>query len=143
MSSLTFRYRYDGTPTRILDDFGWLEMRVVTESRSGVGGFWVQWQDVKEFGEKLSMYPIDPDASICEQWGYSENGEYEKVLGVKITPANARGDISIRVEIADQYNPADCVKTSFQTNYTDLAVFQIEIGKLMAGEIEEAHLSGR
>ncbi|KQN10036.1 hypothetical protein ASE85_03670 [Sphingobium sp. Leaf26] len=143
MASLTFLYRYDGTPRLILDDFGWLEMRVVTENRSGAGGFWVQWQNVKEFGEKLSTYPIDPDAPICEQWGYSENGAYEQVLGVKIAPANKRGDLSVRVEIADQHNPTDCVKTSFQTNYSNLATFQLEIARLMAGEIEEAGLSGR
>lgn len=143
MSFLTLLYRYDGTPSLILDDFGWLEMRVVTENRSGVGGFWVQWQDVKEFGEKLSTYPIDPDAPIYEHWGYSENGEYEKVLGVRIAPVNVRGDLSVRVEIADKDDPTDCVKTSFQTNYPDLATFQLEIAQLMAGEIEEARLSGR
>ncbi|MBU7589493.1 MAG: hypothetical protein KAF42_09810 [Sphingopyxis terrae] len=143
MSFLAFRYRYDGTPTNVRDDFGWLEMRVVTESRSGVGGFWVQWQDVKEFGEKLSAYPIEPNAPLSEQWGYSQDDQYEKVLGVQITPANARGDLKVRVEIADQDDPTDCVKTSFQTNYSDLAAFQLEIAQLMAGEIEEARLSGR
>ncbi len=116
---------------------------MVTESRSGVGGFWVQWQDVKEFGEKLSAYPIDPNAPLTEHWGYSENGEYEKVLGVEIAPADPRGGLKVRVEIVDQDDPTDCVKTSFQTNYPDLAAFQLEIAQLMAGEIEEARLSGR
>lgn len=116
---------------------------MVTESRSGVGGFWVQWQDVKEFGERLSAYPIEPNAPLSEQWGYSQDDQYEKVLGVQITPANARGDLKVRVEIADQDDPTDCVKTSFQTNYSDLAAFQLEIAQLMAGEIEEARLSGR
>jgi len=143
MNFLAFRYRYDGTPTQILDDLGWLEMRVVTENRSGVGGFWVQWQDVKEFGEKLSAYPIGSDAPLSEEWGYSQNGKYEKVLGVVISAVNARGDLAVRVEIADQDDPADCVKTSFQTHYSDLATFQLEIAQLMAGEIEEARLNGR
>lgn len=142
MSFLTFRYRYDGTPTHVLDDFGWLEMRVVTESRSGVGGFWVQWQDVNEFGEKLSAYPINPNAPLAEQWGYSKNGKYEKILGVEIAPANTRGDLTVRVEIADTDDPSDCIKASFQTKYPDLAAFQIEIAQLMAGEIEEARLKG-
>jgi len=143
MSYLTFRYRYDGTPTNILDDFGWLEMRVVTENRSGTGGFWVQWQDVKEFGEKLSVYPIDCDAPLSEEWGYSQNGKYEKIMGVIIAPANARGDLLVRVEIADRDDPTDRVKASFQTNYPDLAAFQLEVARLMAGEIEEARLSGK
>jgi hypothetical protein len=143
MSFLTFRYQYDGTPTDVLDDFGWLEIRVVTESRSGVGGFWAQWQGVKEFGEKLSVYPIDPGAPLAEEWGYSENGKHETILGIKIAPANVRGDLTVRVEIADQDDPSDCVKTSFQTNYPDLAAFRLEIAQLMAGKIEEARLSGR
>ncbi|WP_062186763.1 hypothetical protein [Sphingopyxis sp. C-1] len=143
MSFLTFRYKYDGTPTHVLDDFGWLEMRVVTERRSGIGGFWVQWQDVKEFGDTLGVYPIAPRAPLSCEWGYGVGDGYEKVLGIEIAPANARGDLVVRVEIADKDDPSDCVKTSFQTNYPDIAAFKLEIAQLMAGALEEARLQGR
>jgi hypothetical protein len=143
MSYLIFRYQYEGTPTHILDDFGWLEMRVVTERRSGFGGFWVQWQEVKEFGETLDTYPIETNAPLSTEWGFSENGAYEKVLGIEIGPANTRGDLIVRIEIADQHDPSDRLKASFQTNYPDLATFQTEVARLMAGEIEEARLQGQ
>ena len=143
MSYLTFRYKYDGTPTHILDDFGWLEMRVVTQRLSGVGGFWVQWQDVKEFGETLDTYPIDTNAPLSAEWGFGENDAYNKVLGIEIAPANKRGDLVVRIKIAAQDNPSDYIKTSFQTNYPDLTTFQTEVARLMVGEIEEARLQGQ
>lgn len=57
MAKLTLRYRYDpsyfdNTLTR--DDFGRLSVTAETKLFSGKGGFWVQWQDVAEFGEALS-----------------------------------------------------------------------------------------
>jgi hypothetical protein len=66
-NSLTLTYTCTGDSN---DDFGWLGVAVVGERSSGRGGFWVQWQDVKEFGEKLSAYPIQPEAPIKAEWGY-------------------------------------------------------------------------
>ena len=63
MSKLTLRYQYDASfsdPTQPRDDFGWLSVRVETDRFSGNGGFWVQWQDVKEFGEALNVFPLRP-----------------------------------------------------------------------------------
>ena len=57
----SFRYQHDGDPN---DDFGWLAVEVKGEQFSGKGGFWVQWQDVREFGEKLASYPILQDAPV-------------------------------------------------------------------------------
>ena len=142
MSHLAFRYQYDGSPSLVLDDFGRLEMKVITESRSGQGGFWVQWQDVKEFGETLSTFPIDDHKPINAEWGYTENGVYERVLSVTIAPAEARGALRVRVEIADEHDPSDHVRASFRTSYAALAAFQTEVARLMAGEIEQAVLKG-
>lgn len=47
-ASLTFQYDFSGDPN---DDFGWLTIELVGGGFSGKGGFWVQWQDVSEFGE--------------------------------------------------------------------------------------------
>lgn len=142
MSQLAFRYQYDGTPKLVLDDFGRLEMQVTTEARSGQGGFWVQWQDVKEFGETLGTFPILEEKPISAEWGYTENGLYERVLSVTIAPADARARLSVRVDIADEHDPSDRVRATFQTSYADLSAFQIEVAKLMAGEIEQAILRG-
>jgi hypothetical protein len=53
-----------------------------TASRDG-GGFWVQWQDVKEFGESLSTYPIEPDAPLKAQWGYEMQEDDDLILSVE------------------------------------------------------------
>ncbi|MEI4508219.1 hypothetical protein WBQ88_12810 [Sphingopyxis sp. CCNWLW253] len=143
MAHLSFRYRYDGTPQNILDDFGRLEMRVSTDGFSGAGGFWVQWQDVKEFGESLGTYPISADAPLSAQWGYNMQEEDDLILKVEIAAANARGDLRVGVEIADENNQPDRVRTSFNTNYTDLVSFRSELAQLMSGEIDEAVLTGR
>jgi hypothetical protein len=143
MTHLSFRYRYDGTPQNILDDFGRLEVQVSTACFSGTGGFWVQWQDVKEFGESLHTYPISADRPLSAQWGYNMQEEDDLILKVEIKPANARGDLRVGVEIADDHNQSDRVRTSFTTNYPDLVAFQSQIAQLMAGEIDEAVLSGR
>ena len=143
MYLLTFRYRYDGTPQNILDDFGRLDVRVSTACFSGTGGFWVQWQDVKEFGASLGTYPISADAPLAAQWGYNMQEGDDLILKVEIAPANASGDLKVAVEIADDNNRSNRVRTSFTTNYPDLLSFQSQIAQLMTGEIDEAVLSGR
>jgi hypothetical protein len=50
-TSLTFGYQFSGDPS---DNFGWLNVDAVDDHFSGKGGFWVQWQDVKELGEALT-----------------------------------------------------------------------------------------
>lgn len=67
MNKLTFRYQYDSSffePMKVRDDFGRLSVEAQTDSFSGAGGFWVQWQDVREFGEALTTYPITADSPI-------------------------------------------------------------------------------
>ena len=64
MSKLTLRYKFDASffdASLTRDDFGYLSIDVETDRISAKGGFWVQWQDVKEFGEALGRYPIGDD----------------------------------------------------------------------------------
>jgi len=91
----------------------------------------------------LHTYPISADRPLSAQWGYDMQEEDDLILKVEIIPANARGDLRVGVEIADEHNQTDRVRTSFTTNYPDLVAFQHQIAQLMAGEIDEAVLSGR
>lgn len=138
MSKLALRYRFDDA-----DDFGWLDIAVTTEKFSGRGGFWVQWQDVREFGEKLSTYPIKPDAPLSAAWGYGMQEGHDLVVSVEIAPANATGDLRVRVELADYTEQSERVRASFVTNYPDLEQFGIAIASLMDRKSDEAVLSGR
>jgi len=138
MSDLTFRYRFDDA-----DDFGWLDVAVATDKFSGRGGFWVQWQDVREFGEKLVAYPIEPDAPVSAAWGYEMLEGDDLVVGLEIAPANATGDLRVQVELADYTEKSERVRTSFVTNYPDLEQFRKAIASLMDRKADEAILSGR
>jgi hypothetical protein len=138
MSKLTVRYRFDDT-----DDFGRLDVAVTTDKFSGRGGFWVQWQDVREFGEKLSTYPIKADAPLRAAWGYEMHEGDDLIVSIQVAPANPTGDLRVRVELADEDGRSDRVRTSFVTNYPDLEQFRVALAALMDGKADEAVLTGR
>jgi hypothetical protein len=143
-TSLSFSYQWSGDPN---DDFGWLDVKVIGDKFAGHGGFWVQWQDVKEFGEDLSAYPILPDAPIKAAWGYEWGGD-SLVVSVEVAPADKRGNLSVQVWLRDYVEngdgaPQNCVRTTFQTNYPEIENFRIAIAALMDGKAKEAVLVGQ
>ncbi len=142
MGQLTLKYRYDESffdARLVRDDFGWLELSVATDRFAGSGGFWVQWGQVREFGESLSAFPIAPDAPVSAEWGAGD----AVILGVTISPANATGDLRVRVEIADSFEPVRRVCTTFLTHYPDIEAFGRAIARHMDGKLDEAILRGR
>ncbi|WP_404366801.1 hypothetical protein AB5I39_11550 [Sphingomonas sp. MMS24-J45] len=145
MSKLTLSYQYDSSffdPKKPRDDFGWLGARVETDRFSGNGGFWVQWQDVREFGEALSAFPITADHPIVAQWGYDMQTGDDLILRIEIVPADKRGNLAVHFEVADYALPQNRARGSFTTNYTNLAAFRADIASLMDREAEEAILVG-
>jgi hypothetical protein len=136
MSQLVFRYDFDAAD-------GWLDVAVTSAKFSGQGGFWVHEQDVREFGERLSTYPIRPEAPLTAAWGYKMLEGDDLVVGVEIVPVNPRGDLLVRVELADYVEPTKRVRTSFLTNYPELDRFRTAIASLMERTTDEAVLSGR
>jgi hypothetical protein len=143
-NSLTLTYTCTGDSN---DDFGWLGVAVVGERSSGRGGFWVQWQDVKEFGEKLSAYPIQPEAPIKAEWGYDPWEGDALVVSIEIAPAGKRGDLAVKVWLRDHMEmgegePSECLRTTFITHYPELEAFRVQIANLMEGKAEEATLLG-
>ena len=138
-ATLRFRYDFSDDPD---DDFGWLMIEIVSGGFAGKGGFWVQRQDVKDFGESLSAFPIADDASLGAQWGFDKREGEDLRLKVQITPANNRGDLNVSAEVADYLTPSQRVRTSFLTNYPDLEAFKASISKLMSRDADEATLLG-
>ena len=146
MSKLTLRYQYDANlfdPKQPRDDFGWLSVQVRTDRFSGDGGFWVQWQDVKEFGEALNVFPIAADRPIVAQWGFDMQEGDDLRLRIEIAPANNRGDLCVRFEVADYNEPSNRTRGYFTTNYPDLGAFRGGIARLMDRQADEATLTGR
>src|SRR5262245_53706859 len=115
MKQLTLRYEFDAK-----DDFGWLDVDVRTERFSGRGGFWVQWQDVEEFGQSLRTDPVQADAALRGAWRFEPWEGDALIVRIEVAPANARGDLKVDVEVADHIEPAERVRTSFLTNYPQL-----------------------
>ncbi len=95
-------------------------MSVVTDRFSARGGFWVQWQDVKEFGEALNTFPISAAHAVVAQWGYDEQEGDDLILRLEVGPADKRGNLAVRFEVADDYEPANRARGSFLTNYLTL-----------------------
>ena len=146
MSQLALRYEYDASffnQKLTRDDFGRLSISVNTDRFSGRGGFWVQWQDVKEFGEALTVFPIKVGEPISTQWGYNMQEGEDLILRIEIAPANGRGDLKVQFEIADEFETRERVRGSFLTNYPDLDAFRLAIATLMNNEADEAVLTGR
>mgnify|MGYP001596760088 CR=1 FL=1 len=148
MSKLILQYQYDASffntkPNQIRDDFGRLSVAAETDRFSGKGGFWVQWQDVKEFGEALETYPIQEDHPVIVQWGFDMQQGDDLILRLEIAPADKRGNLAVSFEIADDYEPRHRVRGSFLTNYPDLTAFRVGIAQLMNREVEKAILSGQ
>jgi hypothetical protein len=140
MSQLTFRYEHSGDPD---DSFGWLGVEVATERFWARGGFWVQWQDVEEFGQSLRTYPIPAEAPLSGAWGYEPWEGDALVVNIQIAPANRRGDLKVSVDLADYVDAAERLRTSFLTNYPELEAFSASIDRLMKREVAEAVLPGR
>lgn len=146
MAKLTLRYRYDPSyfDNRLTrDDFGRLSVTAETKLFSGKGGFWVQWQDVAEFGEALRRFPITANEPISVQWGFEMQEGDDLILRMEVCPADKRGNLLIKFELADDYEPQDRIRGHFVTNYPDLSRFSDEIARLMSNEVEEAVLHGQ
>ncbi|WP_294336131.1 hypothetical protein [uncultured Sphingomonas sp.] len=146
MSKLALRYEYDASfyDNRLTrDDFGRLSIAVETDRFSAKGGFWVQWQDVVEFGDALSCYPIPAPDGITAEWGFDLQEGDDLILKIQIVPADKRGGLIARFEVADDYEPQYRARGYFLTNYSDLDTFRAEIARLMKGEIDTATLLGQ
>ncbi len=146
MSKLTLRYRFNASffdTSLIRDDFGYLSVDVETDRISAKGGFWVQWQDVKEFGEGLGVFPVSENQSVVAQWGFDMQEGDDLKLRLEVVPADKRGNLFLRFEIADDDEPEDRARGRFITNYPDVDAFRREIAGLMKNEVEEAVLNGR
>lgn len=137
MSSLTVTYEHS-----LDDDFGRLRLALETRDFTGRGGFWVQWQDVEEFAESLSVYPLPSANPPRAQWGFEKLEGDDLIIGLELKPADTRGTLLVSVELADDFEPRRRVRSDFTTHYPQLEAFQQALMKLMRREAQEAVLSG-
>jgi hypothetical protein len=146
MSQLAFSYKYDAgffDAKLDRDDFGWLAVSMSSDHFQGRGGFWVQWQDVREFGEALAAFSISPDAPIVAQWGYNAQEGEDLIIRVEIAPADLRGNLRVSFGIADLHETQNRLRSAFLTNHPDVLAFSRQVAELMDGKLIEAILQGR
>jgi hypothetical protein len=124
------------------DNFGWLELEVRTADFRGRAGTWVQWQDLDEFADTLSLYPIRAEAPLRGEWGRDPHISGEGNLAVAIEPANRRGGLDVKIALAS-YHPEvrDRIRTGFRTGYAELQDFARSLKLMVRKETDEAVLS--
>ena len=146
MSKLILQYKHDASffDTKLRrDDFGRLSITVEIGRFSGRGGFWVQWQDVKKFGEALSTFPIAEGKPIIAQWGYDAQQGDDLILRLEVAAADKQGNLSVQFEVADDQRPRNRMRGYFLTNYPDLEAFRHGIAQMVCAGAEEAVLTGQ
>lgn len=145
MNRLILKYRHDKSyfdKSLDRDDFGRLTLRVETEAFAGEGGFWVQWQDVVEFGQSMNAFPIQPDNPIVRQWGYEMQEGDDVIIRISIGPKNTTGDLLVSVVVADDHDQSQRLTVSFRSGYPALDTFREDIARMMKREITQAVLKG-
>jgi len=82
---------------------------------------------VKEFGEALGGFPIGEDQPFVAQWGFDMQEGDDLKLRLEVAPADKRGNLFLRFEVADNDEPEDRARGRFLTKYPDLDAFRVEI----------------
>lgn len=126
------------------DDFGWLPASLKTPMLSGSFGFWVQWQDVTEWGEALFHYPIPRDRPVVADWGMfeSDGTNYQPIVKVAVVAVDAAGHLDVEVHLSDHADRRRQCETVFRTTYAELARFGAELRAMMGRTSKEAVLTG-
>jgi len=140
-ASLTLTYDF----SRDDDDFGWLQAKVQSSKASGVFGFWVQWQDVEQWGETLFRYPIPRGDPLIADWGQSDSdgGNYQPIVKVTIAPIDRSGHLEVVVHLSDHADQRNQCRAAFGTTHAELGRFAVEIREMMARRGSDAELTGQ
>lgn len=145
MVKLLLSYRFDESffdAELDRDDFGRLALRFESDNFMGSGGFWVQWQDVVRFGEKLAVYPIREEAPVIVQWGYEMHQGDDLIIRIAIAPKNNTGDLLVSVVIANDHDQSQRLHSSFITDYAAIDSFRRDIARMMTDGEHQAVLHG-
>jgi hypothetical protein len=137
-STLSFEYQFSPGG----DDFGSLISKVETPDFCGSNAMWVQWQDMDDFADSLCRFPIEANAPLKCEWGFSENDNYKIVTMVKIAPAGQTGALVADVYLANYHAPENRCQTLFETDYPSLEIFKGEIKRMMREKCGIAILEG-
>ncbi|AMO71423.1 hypothetical protein [Sphingorhabdus sp. M41] len=124
--SLTLEYEWSSD-----DDFGLLYVRVVNGFTRLESDFWVQWQDIVEFGQALEQ-PSKHFSKVEECWGQTlETGEHQTIIKILFDQINEQGHIDLSVELRDRDDPKKFGSTRFLVPLSSIASFRDEVRLMM------------
>ena len=137
-AQLALRYEFDAH-----DDFGWLEAHFSTAKTSGKMGFWVQWQDVREWASELATFPMRSRHRSGVDWGQFESGggNYRPIIKVVIR-ASELGRLDVAVNLADYADERVSCRGVFTTDFPALQRFADDLASVMNKKQDEAILIG-
>ena len=131
------------------DDDRWLGKLHVSAAFDGFSGHadaWVDAQNVAEFGDRLTKYPIDPDEEIRLSAGLGEGANYQEQIGLQASARGGRGQLIVLVHLTWRgWRPSlgetfHETRFEFPTSYEYLGRFGRHLAMTVRGEIDEARL---
>jgi hypothetical protein len=142
MNSLAFRFERE-------DEWhGKLFATVSADGFAGEGGAWLNTDQLREFGQRLSAFPLvkeDPP-SISSGFGANADSLEQVHVSISLHPHNARGAVRATVELAtevwngEEADLACSATVRFLVTYGDLARFGPEFLDLIDGRAVSATL---
>jgi len=139
MDTLTLSFTHDPDPN---EHFGQFHIAVSASGFSGSGYMWVQWQDIEEFAEALAAFPLPASPPVSLRRGFNHTAGDDLRVAIEIRPTDARGNLQVDVTVADYVQPERRVRTTFNTNYPQVEIFQRSILQMTKGDLAEAVLTG-
>ena len=138
---LKLSYKWTNDPN---DDFGQLFVNVVTPEFSSATDMWVQWQDIVEFGESLTAYPIPESEYPKCSFGFSNSDgtSYHPVIELSVRPIGNQGGLVFYAYRSDQDDKEKYASIKFQTDYAQIEKFRLQIASIMKCKTGEALLEG-
>lgn len=139
MSLLTFYFEPEN------DWDGKLTATVTSNEFKAKGSAWFNTNELRQFAEELSAYPLPLDALPSLASGvWAERGRLERThLAVSVAPYGLRGLVRFTVNLAtdDLGETLGCNATvRFLATYADLSAFSAEVASLADGVIASASL---
>jgi hypothetical protein len=142
MNSLAFRFERE-------DEWhGKLFASVSADGFAGEGGAWFNTDQLREFGQRVSVFPLPKEdaPSIASGFGASADSPEQVHVSISFHPHNARGAVRVRVQLATEVwngEEADLACSTivrFLVTYGDLARFGPEFLDLVDGKAMSATL---
>lgn len=130
------------------DGIGCLTITAHSCGFAGRGHAWFNRETVLEFADHLAAFPIPADGSVSLSGGHGELPDYTEHVGIAVLPLDLRGQVDVRLHLANEVWPGDPPEGSYETHmhllttYPNLSRFATELRSVVSGNLPSAVLLG-